>query len=207
MTELNEIFIKTIEYGKIVNKKNLDGLNAWIDIKPLFEKHIECGKWNIFIKIGKEFVSDINTIYDYVHDDLEMKGDENDDMSDKKMWEKKHFFLQLIKIIKNNPEFSFVRLMQIAYNIGQLSNHIEYDSLFTEEIREYFYSNKLNKISSYVDISKCEFDAEVLNDVLEKMNEKIEFIKELQDGRNDVYYKKYIKYKNKYLKLKSSNKK
>lgn len=203
MEDLYDIFLTVIDYGKIIREKHLDGLKAWNDIKPLFAKQVECGKWNINIKIGETIVSDIKTIYDYVHDELGMKGDENDDNSNHELWEKQHFFLQLIRIIKNNPEFSFIRLMQIAYNIGQLSNYIQSDPIFTEEIRAYFYGNALDQVGSYVDISKCEFDADELNIITDQLDEKIALIKESQNGGNDEYYAKYVKYKNKYLELKS----
>lgn len=200
MTELNDVFTKVIKYGKSVREKHMDGLKAWNDIKPLFVKQINCVDWSISRKIGENNVTDIQLIYDYVHNELEMKGDENDDTSDHELWEKKHFFLQLIRIIKNNPEFSFVRLAQIAYNIGQLSVYIDN---FDERSKEYFYSNELDKITSYINLSTCEIMQEELEQLSQQLDEKIILLESIEGG-SDKYYAKYIKYKNKYLELKKT---
>lgn len=201
MTELVNVFKQVIRYGKLVREKHLDGLKAWNDIKPLFVQQIGCTNWNISRKHGENVVTDIQLIYDYVHDDLDMKGDENDDNSNHELWEKKHFFLQLIRIVKNNPEFSFVRLAQIAYNIGQLSVYIDTDPLFEGHLKEYFYLNELDQITSYVDLSTCEILTEELEQIEEQLNEKLSQLGSMEGGNN--YYAKYIKYKNKYLELKS----
>ena len=124
--------------------------------------------------------------------------------------DKKHFFLQLIRIIKNIPEnkFSFVRLGQIAYNIGQLSVYIDSDPIYTEGPRDYYYSNKLNQLESYIDTDSCEIDSDKLEELeeLEKqIDEKLNELKKLKKGGNLNYYNKYLKYKQKYFKLKHNN--
>jgi hypothetical protein len=204
MEHIDKIFQKVIDYGKIVRSSGKDGLEAWNNIKNLFDDQLNCEKWTIERIVNDKVMTNINDIYDYVYNTLDMKGDEYDDKIDHELWEKKHFFLQLIRIIKNNPEFSFRRLMQIAYNIGQLSNYIDNDPLFAGEPKKYFYDNDLYKISAYVDFSKC--TAFVTEDVME-LNDELEneIIKlSLKSGGGNNYYEKYIKYKNKYLKLKQS---
>ncbi len=203
---MEQLFAKVIEYGRLVRANGLDGLKAWNDIKGLFESQIACRKWNIVRTINGQDVSDIQSIYDYVHGDLGMDGDDTDDKSDHHLWSKKHFFLQLIRIIKNNPDYSFVRLAQIAYNIGQLSNHIDSDSLYEGDALSYYYGNKLNEISSYIDVSKCDLKSAELEELIQKLDEKIEAMKKQSGGSSSQYYNKYLKYKEKYLQLKKQSK-
>lgn len=204
MENINNIFQKVIQYGTLVRSSKLDGLKAWNDIKPLFDKQITCVDWYISRKINDIETQNIQEIYDYVHENLNMKGDEIDDTSNHELWEKQHFFLQLIRIIKNNPKFSFVRLAQIAYNIGQLSIYIDSDSFFEGNPREYFYLNELDKVTSYIDSTKCEIVGDELEQLENKLDEKILLLNSQTGGTN--YYAKYIKYKNKYLELKSKHK-
>lgn len=87
----------------------------------------------------------------------------------------------VIRIIKNNPEFSLVRLAQIAYNIGQLSNHIDTDNLFDGEPRTYFYTNRLNQLGSYIQESKCYIKIRELEVLGHQLDEKINILKEQTD--------------------------
>lgn len=200
---MEQLFEKVIEYGRLVRANKLDGLKAWNDIKGLFESQIACREWNIVRTIKGADTSDIQSIYDYVHGDLGMNGDDSDDKSNHDVWSKKHFFLQLIRIIKNNPDYSFVRLAQIAYNIGQLSNHIDSEPLYEGDALTYYYGNKLNEISSYIDVDKCDVKSDKLEELIEKLDEKISEIKKQSGGNSDSkYYNKYLKYKEKYLQLK-----
>jgi hypothetical protein len=210
---MEELFNKVIEYGKYVRENNLNGLIAWTDIKDLFKLEINCPKWNITRNIGDKETSDIDEIYSYVYDNLDMRGDDSDDDNTTQIthlsWEKQHFFLQLIRIIKKNPDFSFVRLGQIAYNIGQLSVYIDSDPIYTGGPRDYYYLNKLNQLESYVDIDSCEIDSDKLEEIEEleeKIDEKLNELKELKKvGGGLNYYNKYLKYKQKYFKLKNNN--
>ena len=203
---MEKLFNKVIEYGKYVRENNLNGLEAWSDIKDLFKLDIKCPKWNIIRNIGGKETSDIEEIYSYVYANLDMRGEESDDDKSNQithlLWEKKHFFLQLIRIIKNNPEFSFVRLGQIAYNIGQISVYIDSDPIYRGGQLAYYYSNKLNKLESYVNIDSCKIDSDKLEELEKQIDKKLNELKELKKGGNLNHYNKYLKYKQKYLKLK-----
>ena len=208
---MEKLFNKVIEYGKYVRENNLNGLNAWSDIKDLFNLDIKCPKWNIIRNIGGKETSDIEEIYSYVYANLDMRGEDSDDDKSSQithlLWEKKHFFLQLIRIIKNNPEFSFVRLGQIAYNIGQISVYIDSDPIYRRGQQAYYYSNKLNELESYVNIVSCKIDSDKLEELEKQIDEKLNELKELKKGGNLNHYNKYLKYKQKYLKLKHKLKK
>ena len=103
---------------------------------------------------------------------------------------------------KKENKFSFLRLGQIAYNIGQISVYIDSDVIYNGKPREFYYLNKLNKLESYVDISSCEIDSKPLEELIGKINGKLNEYQ--QTGGQINYYKKYLMYKHKYLALKNN---
>ena len=103
---------------------------------------------------------ELNKLYDYVHDDLKMNGD-NHDIKDN-TWSQKHFILQLIRIPKNN-KLSLIKLYQIAYNIGQYKESLAHEQnlsnvglrVYTSDIINFFISNKLDDMNTYIKKSSC----------------------------------------------------
>jgi hypothetical protein len=168
---LYELFDTVVEYGKQVRGRDLDGLESWTKIKGLFSSAPGQCEWEIERKIDGETVSNLSAIYDYVHDVLGMKGgDEDEDHVDKKDWEKYHFYLQLTRIAKKN-ECSLVRLMQVAYNVGQFQADLE-DPAYTEAVKGFYDEHKMGSLHSYVDSSKCSFGtATELWEILQKVND------------------------------------
>jgi hypothetical protein len=153
--------------------------------------------------------SDLDEIYNYVRFTLEIRGEgddigdikrDNDDENDENdPWKRNHFFLQTIRIPKNNP-CTLLRICQIGYNLGQLSKHLDE---FSEEAKKFYTDNNLQDISSYIDITKC--GSENYSEIIQEIDK---FIIELnrtttQSGGN--IKEKYMKYKNKYLNLKYLN--
>ena len=65
-------------------------------------------------------------------------------------WERQHYLLQHGRIIYKNPDGSVVRLLQIAYNIGQFKVEVRRKP-YTEEQMKYYRDNKLDDIWSYID--------------------------------------------------------
>ena len=165
---LNVLFDSVIEYGYSVRKMSLlmpdshdFGLDCWNILKSslkscisTIEKYDNPTEWNIQRIIDGEKINDINLIYNYVHDDLGMKGDETDknDENDEK-WQCMHFFLQLVRIMKNNPKFDIIRLCQIAYNIGQLKVCIE-NHEYNNDSLNFLYDNNMLKMEAYVKKTK-----------------------------------------------------
>lgn len=160
-------------YGRYVRTNSLDGLEYWNRIKTFIQrpeqaeglgeinKIISSSGWEINVKIGSSTNSNINQIYDYVHgykeNELKIFGEEGDEEAkslEHNVWEQYHFFLQLIRIPKNNPEINLLRLLQIAYNLGQLSVSLEEGSVFDSKAIQYFESNNLDKLDSYVKINE-----------------------------------------------------
>lgn len=96
---------------------------------------------------ARPFAIDLGEIYQFVHDELGMFGDEHDDTSDAQRWETAHFFLQLARIPKLK-KCSIQSLGQIGFNLGQLK---VMTSAYDQRALSYFVANDLNKIDSYVD--------------------------------------------------------
>lgn len=210
--KLKILFEQCIKYGyytryetqyKVDHKlKPGNGLEFWNKIKILFNDD-KCGNWNINNIIqdsnsNSYIESDINKIYQYLHNILRILGDDNDD-NDKNdemhPWKFHHFFLQTIRIPKNNHA-SLLRICQIAYNIGQLSVYINkkyiyiptffkksssLPNIFRKNAIKYYYKNKLYKIESYLDVSKIDYtkiDFSKYDKIIEVIESEIDRIKE-----------------------------
>jgi hypothetical protein len=111
-----------------------------------------------------------------------------------------HFFMQLKNLVekKSNFEIKMNRVLQLAYNAGQLSIYIEQQKL-PEDIIEFVESNNLLDLDTYISIKNQETINRLYldNTPLDKIKENIHNL----GGSSD--YMKYLKYKAKYLKLRS----
>ncbi len=142
---INQLFNDTFEYGKLVRPlvKNgkLNGLEAWNKIKP-YIINFNCNNSKL---IWTKTEDEINKLYNYVYNDLGMKGDDNDEKNNN--WEKYHFFLQLYRIPKNNYNKNdiILRVAQIGYNMGQMQSEI-YDNKALEWLNNELkiYKNNVN---------------------------------------------------------------
>ena len=142
------LFNEVIEYGYYVRKldetsnKTLMinfGLDCWNMIKNKIVKlNLPFDvKWNEHL--------DTTNMYNYIHDVLNMKGDESDDTNDPN-WKYYHFVLQLIRIPKNNPICNITRACQVAYNIGQYKASID---KYEPHIHKYIKDNNLLDYNTY----------------------------------------------------------
>lgn len=188
--ELVNLFNNLILYGKYVRTNQLDGLEYWNKIKEIVThsrydsiNNILGSKWVITRIINDEQpykqVDNLKEIYSFVHDNLRMYGEEGDEVKyniDHDLWSKYHFYLQLARIpVKNNLDLG--RLLQIAYNLGQLSVHLNDDYIFTSKSKEYFETNQLNNINSYINL-----DGKILNKLEKDTLNNIEiYVKQIID--------------------------
>lgn len=149
---LNNFFEKIKTFGFYIRSNKFDGLEKWNLLKheclDSLAKKINLNDyyWDINWKLNDNLddkISDLNLIYLHFLTLLQI-SDENDKEEDN--WEQKHFFLQLIRIIKNN-KINFIRIMQIAYNIGQLEAEYEW---YDQNVKNIYKINHLNIMSSYV---------------------------------------------------------
>lgn len=157
-------------YGRYVRTNGLDGLEYWNRVKLFLSRpeqkegldelnKIIGNKWTIEVKLNSTSQSsNIEEIYGFVHGDgrdgLKIYGEEGDKelkSLEHNVWEQNHFFLQLIRIPKNS-QLNLIKLLQVAYNLGQLSVCLE-NGIFSSRAIDYFKSNNLDKLESYIKLS------------------------------------------------------
>jgi len=173
MLKLLDLFSVVIEYGKYVRTNALDGLLYWNKIKDFVNAQNPSGidnkigpGWNLNLLIDGIQINNKEVIYNYVHDTLNMRGEEDDSKEDKNYWDQCHFFLQLIRIPKNNS-LTLLKLLQVAYNLGQLSITLRTNpTLFNSKVLTYFDSNRLENIETYSTVPEIDqADEVILNNI------------------------------------------
>ena len=185
--------MKAYEAGRDVQLRTqsgekVDGKAVW----QTLEKPVE----NIDIPEMK-YNDSLNTIYekiDEIDKEFNMSDNENNPISN-------HFLLQLRNLVvkKSNFIIKINRILQLGFNAGQLSIFIEQNTLPQDrinKIRKIFYKYKLNELETYISKDKLEN--------IDKIFDKLHDEKSKQSGGNINHYNKYIKYKQKYLKLKNN---
>ena len=113
-----------------------------------------------------------------------------------------HFFLQLKNLVKTKSNFIIYinRVLQIAYNAGQLSVLLENNKL-NDDIKQFTLQNNMLDLDTYVsadnqNIINMVIHDHIISDVITDTNAD-----SIQKGGN-LYKLKYLKYKQKYLELK-----
>jgi len=126
-----------------------------------------------------------------------------------------HFFMQLKNLVttKSNFKIQLNRVLQLAYNIGQLSIFLqklienkedfkEEERIKLNEIHQIVMEHRLDVLDTYISIENQNKINKILKDIYFDFNDIIQ-----QDGGNIHNFKeKYLKYKQKYLKLKKISK-
>jgi hypothetical protein len=166
---IEEIFNLIVDYGCTIRKfilltepKDNIGLNAWRMVKESFSDFrfkTKSGEILSKIKVNKKLVEKINKLiedreYNFDADDKDqekVKLTINSIQLDNQV-EPEHFFIQHYRIlITSNFELSPMKLMQVAYNIGQLKAQNKINK-YDDKLMEYYKTNNLNNISTFVDI-------------------------------------------------------
>lgn len=129
-------FDDTIEFAKAGRASdNWDGLKMWIAIKGSYEDvHKSDVNWSPII-LNKEYSS----FRDQVLKELP-EHEESGSMN-----EANHFIIQCLRIPFKN-KMTARRLIQVAYNIGQLQ---ACESKYPKEYLNKFYEMKLDKFETY----------------------------------------------------------
>lgn len=169
--DIEEIFNSIIDYGCTIRKfilltkpKENIGLNAWRMVKESFgdfKFKTKSGEILSKVKVNKKLVEKINTLietkkYKYDEDDkdhekvkLEINSIELDNQV-----EPEHFFIQHYRILVTSKfELSPMKLMQVAYNIGQLKAQNKIKK-YDDKLMEYYKSNNLNNINTFIEINE-----------------------------------------------------
>lgn len=164
-----EVLFENIKvYGRYVKTNRLDYFENWNRIINFIEKPEQSeglkdinnvlynNVWNFKAKINSLLNSNINEIYNYVHDELKILGEEKDKNIkniEQNKWEQYNIFLELIRIPINNSNVDLKSLVKIAYNLGQLSVCLyEKNSIFDLKAIDFFKINDLDKMESYIKI-------------------------------------------------------
>ena len=139
-TPLSILFDKVKKYGHHTRSNNLDGLDQWNKLKQILTK---------FSTINTEWEPTIKIHYLHMKNELGIK-EEITETPDHSTWQKHHFYLQHTRIPSLNPnDASIIRLMQIAFNAGQLQA-LWNDSFYTNEIKKYYLDNKFGEMGTYM---------------------------------------------------------
>ena len=139
---IKDIWVKVIDLTEHLRKKykdNLDGLGLWNNLKK-----------NL-VDIQKDDLINWNSNHERIIYSLsEMKNSLKEYDDKKQLIEKNHFLLQLFNIPKKDVTAPFTRLIQLAFNIGQLKPLLN-DKSFGFNVKQIFADNKLDQIETYMD--------------------------------------------------------
>ena len=184
---LNEIWNRMVAVGFNVRKNRMNGMEEWQPYKQKYSKYSLKDKNTIPLK--REFIDFSNNLeYDYKdkkdHSDVLLKI--NNVILDNKI-ETNHFIIQHFRIPRMlNYNLDILKFAQLAYNVGQASAVFMYENVYSNDIKEFYYDNGLNKITTYLEGGW-----------------KDQPTQPSQIG-SGTYYNKYLKYKKKYIQLKNS---
>jgi len=179
MSKLKKLFRNVYDTARDVqnkeqNNEKIDGRAIWNEIEGRVK--------GIDIE-GLEYREELKPIYekmDRVIDKYEMRDSEMVPISN-------HFFMQLKNLVdkKSNFQIKINRVLQIAYNIGQLSIFIERNKL-PRDIVDFVKEHNLFDLDTYISLENQQIISE-------------RYLRDFNGG--SYYYSKYLKYKTKYLQL------
>lgn len=148
------IWQKTIDYGYYVRSNNLNGEQKWKDYK---ENH----QYTNYYQLTDEIINLIKLVdYTYIDDQKEQQDSSikikntiyfnkiNDIIIDKN-----HFIIQLFRIpnMAENKKISAIKLLQIAYNIGQ-AKYFFGKGKYPYTLDEFYHQNNLDHLETFIQI-------------------------------------------------------
>lgn len=147
---LIEVFGIIANYGYNVRKNKENGLTKWQEIKN------EISQWHLkdcpLIEIRDEFKNTLRAFkYRYSSlDDQDAEIQIGQYVMHNSI-EKYHFVIQHIRIpLMCNFKVQFVKLMQIAYNIGQAKATFEEPAAYPKSLKVVYEQTKLSDLITYV---------------------------------------------------------
>lgn len=186
---LQILWKEMVDIGYKVRSNHLDGLKSWQPYKTKYSNYVLEG-YEDGIPLNNNFVM-LSESLNYTFNDKKDQSDViftiGNDNFDNKI-ETNHFLIQHFRIPRlENYKLSVLKVLQLAYNIGQLKAVFENESVYNNKLYKFYYENRLDDISTYI-------SADIYNRNINKLEQK---------GAGS-YYHKYIKYKNKYIQLKKT---
>jgi hypothetical protein len=151
---INGLWDLFAKYGYEVRYKKKKGNDAWSAVKPLLSSIDNNCKFAAWEEKSLTYYDILKGKFGLFGDTrIDANGIETNDSVDPLLWEPQHFMLQHGRICKNNSP-SLMRLLQIAYNSGQLraERQLKGNKAFTDE-QILFYDNPDNgmtDIKSYI---------------------------------------------------------
>lgn len=175
MTEICQLWDMIKEIGINTRRNNKNGQVIWNEIKtiikeqkPSLDLRWRSGAIKFFKKMKKMGI----TGDDEYDDSTKSKYDNN-----RLNWERQHFLIQHGRIINNtiiaNENPNLIRLMQIAFNAGQLFVEMneKLDPFYKHKWVKFYYKMKMNCVLTYMNLKKLKkinIDITVINDKLKK---------------------------------------
>jgi hypothetical protein len=186
--QVNELWNHVMRVGYTVRKNNCNGLYMWQPLKELYSKY-EIEGYPKGVKVNDR-ISKLSREVRYTSKD---KAHENvtimiNSTQLENSAEAEHFIIQHFRIpITQEYKLQLVKVLQIAYNVGQAKAEFERGSAYNSEIESFYKKNRLGELSTFV---------------LEEIG-KGTIVQREPIGGNLNYYYKYMNYKTKYIASKS----
>jgi hypothetical protein len=148
--DLQKLFNNFIQLGFKVRSLGLDGLESWKDASASLENDTEIAKWaeSRLKTDGYANIVGKDAIYDYVYNDLGIKGEEIPDKATNPNFEAHHFLLQLVRLVKND-KCTQKKIAQVAYNIGQFMATVG-SGVYSSDALSFYHANNLGRLESYI---------------------------------------------------------
>jgi hypothetical protein len=141
MDKLQILWDAIIKYGHEIRSSNKDGFAGWVAIKQKLTPFDFKLEWT---EASKLFAKELEARGVNNSDSFETSG-----LATHELWEKNHFLFQHGRIIRNSPEATLVRLLQIAYNVGQFNAENEKNK-YSSELLAFYHTNKLDKLTTFI---------------------------------------------------------
>ena len=174
--------------GYVVRKNGFDGLKMWQPFKDFYSQY-EIAGYEQYVPINeniKQLTKQINYFSEDVnHEDVVIKINNIEVYNSN---ETDHFIIQHFRIPSMMNRLPLVKILQIAYNVGQARAEFEKET-YNGDIRKFYTENKLSEISTFIPQEISRYD----------------IVSKSSFGGYDINQHKYKKYKTKYLSLKNAH--
>jgi len=174
---IKDLWNLVVQYGYIVRYNQLDGLDSWVKLKTIISEISPKKKYKWACDMEMPF-ENLKSLENKIIEPIE---DENPINYEK--WEREHFFIQHFRIPAKNKNPKMVKILQVAYNTGQL--------LAEKSKIPYFYDHlNLNLEGKLFDYSQEKYNLFKLgNEIIDPINYVLNYNLFIF---GDTYHNKYI---------------
>jgi hypothetical protein len=204
---VKDLWQHVLDIGYITRKTGCDGLQMWQPLKNFYSKYeIKSNNSENEVPVNdtiKKLSEQVKyTAHDQNHDNVDVKINDTQLKNSK---ETDHFIIQHIRIpMTTSFKLPLVKLLQIAYNVGQAKAEFEKNT-YNEGIKYFYKEHKLSDITTFVseEVANSQIAAKNTQYGGESANDQYSS----RSNDNTSYYEyKYNKYKSKYHELKYNSK-